>query len=213
MGTGRGSGWSSRKHRRRASSHIASAPLTVRRRILTPSGRDAPRLTASRVEAKRCICSGVPTGGSEATGAAGSGGLPAATGGASVGGSTTGGDGAALSSNSDIAAAIQRHDVACEAACTLALQCQPVLETVEECQNIFLCLELAFRVDASDVSPAAMLECLDAATAHTDCVAALTCEEYYGWRNENVDPFPCSVEQSAEDVACADTALFYDPNG
>ena len=73
----------------------------------------------------------------------------------------------------------------------------------------FQCKYMALRVDLQDAPAETILGCLDAAATHMECVSGLTCDEYYGWWNENVDPFACSTAQAAEETACEDTNLLF----
>lgn len=162
---------------------------------------------------------GSPAGGTQSGGAVSQIGGAASGGELGAGGTggtpwyLTGGSGGAtdpptLSDDPEVATWMASQDTACRAACTNALVCQPVHETIDNCLNVFLCLHMEDRVDNSPAPRQTVIDCLRAATDHMNCVAALDCSSYAVWWNESASPFPCEPEQRAEEQACAGALIF-----
>ena len=111
-----------------------------------------------------------------------------------------------------MAAVIASQDAACTAVCELDVTCPGTFGDVEECRSYYWCFDKALAVNTRQRleynTKEELLECLSDATTHMNCVAALDCTGYLEWWNEEPTPFPCSAEQTAEEEACAGTALF-----
>lgn len=148
---------------------------------------------------------GTPSGGQPGTGGSAPGG---AGGGLPMGGS--GGTGGAPRASQDpvVAPAIAAQDGACRAACEVAMGCVTVFATMDDCLGEFKCLYVTEHVDLFAWPATTTVPCLNAGTTHMECVSRLDCQGYYGWWNENADPFPCQTEQYAEEAACDGTYIF-----
>ncbi len=72
-----------------------------------------------------------------------------------------------------MAAAVGRLDAACTAACVVAMECQPILESEVECLRLLQCADMDWKVDVPRADFATILGCLDAATRTMDCVGGL----------------------------------------
>lgn len=175
----------------------------------TDVGGNAPTGGTTETGGVAGMGGGGVTGGVAATGGLATGGL-AGTGGALGSGGSE--EPAPWSEEPEMAAAIASQDAACTAVCELDVTCPGTFGDVEECRSYFWCFDKALSVNTRQRleynTMEELLQCLSDATTHMNCVAALDCAGYLAWWDEEPTPFPCSAEQTAEEEACAGTALF-----